>query len=705
MASKTMDTIPTRKPPVTCPDCGQHYPKHYTRCPYCGGVLPRDARSKADRTPKTKRKELRSQKRNTAPQAPPRTNPAPTVDKRANSAHWVNPEDLQQLPSEQLQQLPPEVQAMLQSLRVPFDLPNEPTTSPSQASEPENTSPKSSPAPLEESITPSETTRSALEELEREAIDDEIEDETSESTQTKQEESPEDASPTSSEALETDRPSETLSEAEKDDPMPQSPPDTTQKPQKAPPPTKKAQETAQKPSPQQTLTMLSPEEHVTAPPPRVKIPKPLTVGEQEGRPVPHKEHKRTPTQPSSNKEHTEQAFMPPVQTADPVPAQPSAGLFSRAKSFASSFFPERLPDIMDDEDDEDNVRPISRRTPSPHPEEISQPMEELQTMERTTKLHALPTEPAEPPQTERPEPMGTRLDPSSDPNTPPSNTAYPKGGKRLASAPARSSASPSRASAPVQQNHVKDAPRAGFLTNTPWQRIATLLISLIIIAAAGFIIVTKIVPVFQVRFGGDSSASVEENTAVPTEADIVSAKAFSISPNKLTLTQAGEQRQLEISYTKSTESRPMTWASLHPEIVSVNDTGLVTAVSVGVALITVTDHKGKESTALVTCNWAVDPTLPPEGGEAPVTPTPAPETTYVPPQSLSLNYTDFTMSAGDPPVKMVVNGATEPVIWASDNLNVVNIGQDGMVYLAGRGTATLSATVHGQVLTCVVRGR
>ena len=119
--------------------------------------------------------------------------------------------------------------------------------------------------------------------------------------------------------------------------------------------------------------------------------------------------------------------------------------------------------------------------------------------------------------------------------------------------------------------------------------------------------------------------------------------------------------------------------SSNENIAIVND-GAVTGIAGGTVTITATT--GEEQ---VTCTVTV-------------TGTP-----WVNPADLSLNYTDFTLKAGDPPVKMKVKGTDSAVTWTSSNSNVATIDSDGVVRRVGKGTCTITAEVDGQTLTCIVR--
>ena len=123
----------------------------------------------------------------------------------------------------------------------------------------------------------------------------------------------------------------------------------------------------------------------------------------------------------------------------------------------------------------------------------------------------------------------------------------------------------------------------------------------------------------------------------------------------------------------------VTWASSNDNIATV-DGGSVTGKAGGTVTITATS--GEES---VTCTVTVtgDP--------------------WVSDADLSLNKTDFTLRSGDADVQMKVKGTDSPVVWASENPNVVSISETGVVKRVGKGTTNITATVDGQVLTCIVR--
>ena len=155
--------------------------------------------------------------------------------------------------------------------------------------------------------------------------------------------------------------------------------------------------------------------------------------------------------------------------------------------------------------------------------------------------------------------------------------------------------------------------------------------------------------------------------------DIVT-QPLSLSQSAISI-PAGETARI----TAEGGSGEIVWTSSNEEIAVVSD-GSVTGIAGGTVTITATC--GEES---VTCTVTVtgDP--------------------WVSPVELSLNYTDFTLREGDPPVKMKVNGTDSPVVWTSSNTNVATVDENGVVRRVGKGNATITAEVDGQKLTCIVR--
>ena len=142
-----------------------------------------------------------------------------------------------------------------------------------------------------------------------------------------------------------------------------------------------------------------------------------------------------------------------------------------------------------------------------------------------------------------------------------------------------------------------------------------------------------------------------------------------------------------IPLTASGGSGSYTWSSSDESIATVDADGKVSAVSAGQATITVTDGSGKG-----TCMVRV------KGG------TSSGQTTTMPSSSApKLSSTDFTTHVGDPDVQLKVSGTTSSVTWASKNTGIATVSGSGVVKAVSAGTTTITATVDGKVLECIVR--
>ena len=139
---------------------------------------------------------------------------------------------------------------------------------------------------------------------------------------------------------------------------------------------------------------------------------------------------------------------------------------------------------------------------------------------------------------------------------------------------------------------------------------------------------------------------------------------------------AGETARL----TASGGTGEVAWSTSNENIAAVEG-GSVTGKAGGTVTITATS--GEES---VSCTVTVtgDP--------------------WVSSANLSLNKTDFTFGSGEK-VTMKVKGTESPVTWASKNPSVAAVSPEGVVTWAGKGTTTVTATVDGQTLECIVRAK
>jgi hypothetical protein len=177
--------------------------------------------------------------------------------------------------------------------------------------------------------------------------------------------------------------------------------------------------------------------------------------------------------------------------------------------------------------------------------------------------------------------------------------------------------------------------------------------------------------------------SEDADTTGETEGDEPAVQDGPLALDFQTITiPAGETARL----TATGGAGEISWTSSNEAVATVEN-GAVTAVAGGSA--TITAKAGEES---VSCSVTVT-------GTAASTNTGSSNSSG----TLSLNKTDFTMSSGDPDVTLKVKGTDSAVTWASGNTAVVTVSESGVVKRVGKGTTTVTATVDGQVLECIVR--
>lgn len=149
-----------------------------------------------------------------------------------------------------------------------------------------------------------------------------------------------------------------------------------------------------------------------------------------------------------------------------------------------------------------------------------------------------------------------------------------------------------------------------------------------------------------------------------------------LSPASKTL-KVNETAQLEATVLPATASQKVNYTSNNDAVATVSDTGLVTALKEGTAIITAaaTDGSGKYATCTITV------------GGAPAT---------VPVTGITVDPTDMTLEAKEArELKAAVVPATateQGVIYSSSNTNVAVVSKTGLVTAVANGTAIITVT-------------
>lgn len=134
----------------------------------------------------------------------------------------------------------------------------------------------------------------------------------------------------------------------------------------------------------------------------------------------------------------------------------------------------------------------------------------------------------------------------------------------------------------------------------------------------------------------------------------------------------------------------VTWTSSNENIATVEG-GTITGMAGGT--VTITAASGEET---ATCQVKVE-------GEAWVNPNAS---------SYKLSKTDFTLRSGENSWQLKIKrdngsweilGAADGVTWASANTSVATVSDTGLVTRAGKGMTTVTATVDGVTMECIVR--
>lgn len=170
--------------------------------------------------------------------------------------------------------------------------------------------------------------------------------------------------------------------------------------------------------------------------------------------------------------------------------------------------------------------------------------------------------------------------------------------------------------------------------------------------------------------GGD-----EEETDTPV---------LALSRDDLTFFGVGEQYQLTVS--GAPDGAKVTYASSDTAIVTVSDSGVLTAKGSGTTTVSVTVDDAAPMTCIVRCNFE-------DGAQA--------DGTY------TLSNSDVTMGVKGETFQISLRDASgnkvTGLLWVSSDLSVCSVDGTGVVKAEGKGTAYISTTYNGVSYQCIVR--
>lgn len=156
-----------------------------------------------------------------------------------------------------------------------------------------------------------------------------------------------------------------------------------------------------------------------------------------------------------------------------------------------------------------------------------------------------------------------------------------------------------------------------------------------------------------------------------------------ISQEPVVLEYVGQELRLQVICTPEDTSEIVRYSTDAPEVVTIDQTGKMTAVAEGEATITVTCGTAKAKCTVV-CTF-------PE------------ETVVLPVTEFKLNKSDVTLSVKGESAKLYDGEIpVSEVVWTSDDESVATF-KDGKVVAIGPGNTKVHAEYDGKKYTCVVR--
>lgn len=169
--------------------------------------------------------------------------------------------------------------------------------------------------------------------------------------------------------------------------------------------------------------------------------------------------------------------------------------------------------------------------------------------------------------------------------------------------------------------------------------------------------------------------TAEVNVTVPMTEVIVNHTALEL--------EKGQSEQLEVTIKPedTTDDKTITWKSSNPDVATVNDDGVVTAIGKGNATITGTFKNGKFVTTTVSV--------------------------IVPITSVTLDRDNISMNRGTTTTLIATinpSDTTEDTTkkWESSNPDVATVDQNGNVTAVGKGNATITVTVGNKKATAKI---
>lgn len=187
---------------------------------------------------------------------------------------------------------------------------------------------------------------------------------------------------------------------------------------------------------------------------------------------------------------------------------------------------------------------------------------------------------------------------------------------------------------------------------------------------------------------GDSGSVISTQGAEQS----VSCQEIILNTEAIVLDKKDATYQIEVTLTPAETTETISFTSSNPDVATVTDSGLVTAVAAGEASIAVVCGQ-IEKICVVTCSFQTD---------APSIPTVPTVDLPVTPAGFELNRSDFTLfKKGESWTLYSGSIPDSEITWTSSNPKVATV-TDGKVTAVSAGRAVITAEYKGSKLTCTV---
>jgi len=195
--------------------------------------------------------------------------------------------------------------------------------------------------------------------------------------------------------------------------------------------------------------------------------------------------------------------------------------------------------------------------------------------------------------------------------------------------------------------------------------------------AAGTVLITAVS-----EDGGKLAACI---VTVTSAESAVSVTKVTLDPTNPILTVGSTLQLAATVYPSNASTKTLTWSSSAPHVAMVSDTGLISAVGVGTAVITVKTTSGNKT---ATCSVEV-------------------RDLSVPVTGLELNMDSAALKVGD---FLVLNATVQPnnatnkqINWTSSDQSVATVNMAGEITAVGEGTTTITAATSDGNITAICK--